>query len=155
MVRGGDLVHISNMSKKKERIIDDLVTGKDICVLATTDGTEAHASLMNYMVDHAVMKFYMLSHKDSRKNKNLMAHPHVSLLIDRRDEDIALTVHGLFTPLKKKQTVNAILKLFLKKHPHLKDFAAQDGVELIRIQGISGQLVQGIDEEFVTKFKIG
>lgn len=142
------------MSKKKEKIIDELIQSKDICVLATTNGLEAHACLMNYMVDHAAMKFFMLSRKGSRKHKNLTAHPHVSLLIDRRDEDLALTVRGLYKPLKKEQTIAAILKLFLKKHPQMKEFAEQPDVELIRIQGLNGQLLQGIDAEFVMKFEI-
>lgn len=142
------------MSKDKMQIIDDLILSKDICVLATSDGIEPHASLMHFLVDHAAMKFYFLSRKDSRKNKNIKKCPHVSLLIDRRDEAMALTIQGVYSPIRKTQTIDAIIKLFLKKHPHMKTFADHPDTELIRIQARSAQLLQGIEEEFVTNFKI-
>jgi len=141
------------MSKDKMQTIDDLILGKDICVLATSDGIEPHTSLMHFLVDHATMKFYFLSRKKSRKSKNLKKCPHVSLLIDRRDESQALTIQGVYSPIKKTQTINAIVKLFLKKHPHMKNFAKHPDTELIRIQARSAQLLQGLEEEFVTNFK--
>ena len=135
------------------QIIDDLILSKRMCVLATSDGIEPHACLMNYLVDHATMKFYFLSHSKSRKNKNIKKCPHVSLLIDRRDEGIALTIQGVYSPLQKKQTIKAILKHFLKKNPHMKEFSEKAGVELIRIQARKGQLLMGLEDEFVTDFK--
>jgi len=141
------------MSKDKMQIINDLIVGKDLCVLATSDGIEPLASLMTYFADHAVMKFYFLSRSDSQKNKNLKKNPHVSMLIDRRDEELALTIQGVYSPIKKKQTVEAITKLFLMKHPQLQEFANHPKTELIRIKGQSAQLMQGIDGKFTTKFK--
>lgn len=134
------------------QIIDNLVQGKNLCVLATTDGIEPHASLMNYVVDHAVMKFYFLSRKDSLKNKHIKKHPHVSILIDRRDEYQALTIQGVYAPIKTQQTVKAITKLFLMQLPHMKKFADHPDTELIRIEAKSGSLAQGLDEIFTTKF---
>lgn len=51
------------MSENKLQLIDDLVLGKDICVLGTSDGRNPHVSLMAFLVDHATMKFYFLSRK--------------------------------------------------------------------------------------------
>ncbi|WP_247648412.1 pyridoxamine 5'-phosphate oxidase family protein [Pseudodesulfovibrio sp. zrk46] len=140
------------MSKDKMQIIDNLVLSKDLCVLATSDGIEPLASLMNYVVDHASMKFYFLSRKDSQKNKNIKSHPHVSILIDRRDEGLALTIQGVYSPIKTKQTSKAITKLILTKLPRLKQFAEHPDTELIRIQGKSAILMEGISDKFETKF---
>ncbi|BDQ37326.1 hypothetical protein SYK_16860 [Pseudodesulfovibrio nedwellii] len=139
------------MSKQKIRFIEDMVKAKDICVLATSDGNTPHTSLMNYFADHAVMKFYFLSPKTSKKNKNLKKNPHVSILIDRRDENIALSINGVYSPIKKQQTVDAIIKLFLLKSPHMKEFAEHPDTELIRIEGKSAELVQGFTDVFSTK----
>lgn len=135
------------------QIIDSLIQSKSTCVLATTDGIEPHTSLMTFFADHAAMKFYFLSQKDSKKTKNLKKHPHVSLLIDRRDENLALTIQGVYSPVKKQQTVDAIIKLYLMKNPHMKDFVDRDDTELIRILGKTAELVQGTDEVFYTKLK--
>ncbi|BCS88408.1 pyridoxamine 5'-phosphate oxidase family protein [Pseudodesulfovibrio sediminis] len=141
------------MSKEKMQIIDQLILAKDTCVLATSDGIKPHTSLMIYFVDHATMKFYFLSGKDSRKHKNLKKCPHVSLLIDRRDEDVALTIEGVYSPIKRKQTVEAITKLYLMKHPDMKEFADHPETELIRIEGKHAMLVQGHSDIFSTKLK--
>lgn len=141
------------MSKNKMQIIDDMVKDEEFCVLATSDGIEPLASLMTYFADHAAMKFYFLSRKNSRKNKNIKKHPHVSILIDRRDQSLALTVQGVYSPIKKKQTTQAITKLFLMKHPELQGFADNPDTELIRVNGKSAQLLHGIEGKFETKFK--
>ncbi len=149
------------MSKKKLQQIDGLVLGKDICVLGTSDGREPHVSLMAFLADHAAMKFYFLSHKNSHKNKNLKKCPHVSILIDTREEDLphnqdkalALTLKGVYAPIKRPQTIKAITKHFLAKHPHMKEFAANPDTELIRIEVKSGQLLCGLEDEFTTKFE--
>lgn len=140
------------MSKDKLQIIDDLIQSKSTCVLATTDGIEPHTSLMNYVVDPATMKFYFLSPKSSRKNKNIKSHAHVSLLIDRRDEGLALTIQGVYSPIKTKQTVKAITKLYVRKNPNLKSFAENPDTELIRVEAKTGSLACGVEDIFTTKF---
>ncbi len=139
------------MSKNKMQIIDDLIQAKDMCVLATSDGVEPHTALMTYFADHAAMKFYFLSRKTSQKNKNLKKSPHVSLLIDRRDEALALSIQGVNSPIKKKQTIDAIKKLYLMKHPQMREFAEHPETVLIRILGKKARLTQGLDSEFITK----
>ena len=141
------------MTKKKMQIIDDMVTNEDLCVLATIDGNVPHTSLMTYFADHAAMKFYFLARSTSKKYKNLKKNPHVSLLIDRRDDNLALTIEGHHLPVGKKQTVEAIIRLYLLKHPEMEEFAKHPETELIRIQGTSAQLSQGKDAIFTTKLK--
>lgn len=141
------------MSKEKMQLIEDLITSKDLCVLATSDGHIPHTSLMTFFADHAVMKFYFLTRKTSQKSKNLRKNPHVSLLIDRRDEHLALSIQGVYSPIKKKQTIEAITKLYLMKHPEMKAFANHPDTELVRILGKSASLAQGVEDIFNTKLK--
>ncbi|MCJ2164469.1 MULTISPECIES: pyridoxamine 5'-phosphate oxidase family protein [unclassified Pseudodesulfovibrio] len=141
------------MSNEKMQIIDDLITSEDICVLATTDGIQPHNSLMHFFADHAAMKFYFLSRKSTQKNKNLKICPHVSMLIDRRDEKVALVIQGVNSPIKKKQTEDAIIKLYLLKHPQMRALAEDPDTELIRILGRSAELCCGFTDVFTTKLQ--
>ena len=141
------------MSKENLNLIDDLITREDTCVLATSDGIRPHCSLMHFFADHAAMKFYFLSRSSSRKCRNLKSHPHVCLMIDRREEGVALAVHGVYSPIKKRQTVEAITHLYVMKFPQLADLAAEDDVELIRIDGREATLSKGAGDNFTTKLK--
>lgn len=141
------------MTKQKMQIIDDLVVNEKHCVLCTTNGIELHTSLMRFVCDHAAMKFYFLSPKNSRKNANLRKNPHVSLLIDRREERIALSIEGVFSPIRTEQTAKAITRLYLMKHPDMRDLTDDPDTELIRILGRTAQLSQGFDDIFIKKLK--
>lgn len=140
------------MSQDKLQIIDDLVTQEQFCVLATSNGIQPLTSLMTFFADHAAMKFYFLSRRDSQKTKNLKKHPHVSILLDKRNENIALTIQGVYSPIRKEQTVDAITKIFIKKYPYLSEFANDSNTELIRIEARTADLVEGVEQKFSTKF---
>lgn len=141
------------MSKDKLHIIDDLVLNTDTCVIATTDGIAPHASLRTYFADHAAMKFYFLSRNNTRTDKNIKKSPHVSMLIDKREDSLSLAIEGVYSPIKNEQTIDAIVKLYLMKHPYMKDFATHPDTELIRILGKKAVLIQGLDDRFETNFK--
>jgi general stress protein 26 len=141
------------MSQEKMQIIKDLVTHEKLCVLATTDGIEPLCSVMTLFVDPATMKFYFLSRKNSQKNKNIKSHPHVSILLEKREQRIALTIQGAYSPIKKQQTVDAITKLFIMKYPEIKEFSDHPDTELLRVNGHNAQLMTDIDEKFKTKLK--
>ena len=148
-----DPVYSPVMTKDKLQLIDDLIQSRRLCALATSDGRIPHISLMNYFLDHAAMKFYFLSPEDSRKTKNLRKCPYASLLIDRRDEGVALTIDGVYSPVRKKQTVEAITRLYILRHPHMEAFAKTPGTTLLRIEGREGKLAIGLEELFTVKFK--
>jgi nitroimidazol reductase NimA-like FMN-containing flavoprotein (pyridoxamine 5'-phosphate oxidase superfamily) len=149
------------MSKDKLQILDELILSREICVLATSDGMEPYTSLMTYLLDHASMKFFFLTRKDSRKSRNLRKCAHVSLLIDTREEHLphapgsamALTIQGVYVPIKKPQTIDAIVKRFVIKYPHMSEFAAHPDTELVRIRARSAQLLIGFEDKFETKFE--
>ncbi len=155
------LPYTFSMSKDKMQLIDELILGQELCVLATSDGQEPHASLMTYLLDHASMKFFFLTRKASRKSRNLRKCAHVSLLIDNRathlphspDTALALTIHGVHVPLRKDQTIDAIVKRFIMKYPYIQEFALHPDTELIRIQARSATLLQGFEDKYETKFE--
>jgi len=121
-----------------------LVREKDTCVLATVSDNRPHCSLMAYATNTEGTEIYMVTHKKTKKYRNLTENPWVSLLIDTRDRDMAsqrlatkaLTVTGVCETVQARERKEKIRANLLKRHPHLEVFAADPnaGVLLIKIE---------------------
>ena len=132
-----------------------MVLKKDTCVLATVSSGRPHCSLMSYIADSDCREIYMVTHPQTKKYKNLLENPWVSLLIDTREEDPqaeigqkkALTITGIFqkTDPGKKASIRS---QFLKKHPQLKDLIQDPGAEIISIRIQSFQLLEGVRDSY-------
>jgi nitroimidazol reductase NimA-like FMN-containing flavoprotein (pyridoxamine 5'-phosphate oxidase superfamily) len=131
-----------------------LAKEKDICVLATVSGEKPHCSLMAYVTDDDCSEIYMATHKSTKKFKNLMKNPSVSLLIDtreehsgsRRPEAKAMTVSGAFERLEDGQKQAWASARLLGRHPHLKAFMEHPDAEVICIKIRSFLLLDGFTD---------
>jgi len=134
----------------------DVVKANDLCVLATVSEGKPHCSLMSYISDEEGHEIYLISHKKTKKYKNLMENPTVSLLIDSREEEKgqrriyvkALTVSGEFQTINNPVKRGLIWEKFLKRHPHLIDFLNDPGAEIFSIKIKSLQLLDGVKDAF-------
>ena len=132
-------------------IMKTLVREKDICVLATASDNKPHCSLMAYVTNSQCTAIYMVTHKDSKKYRNLTANPWVSLLIDTRHEDMssariktrALTVSGIFQPIPDTDQKKHVRAKLLEKHPHMEQFATHRDAEVFSIRIESFLLLEG------------
>ena len=130
----------------------ELLKAKDICVLATVSDNRPHCSLMVYATDEQCREIYMVTHRQTKKFRNLIENPVVSLLIDTREEDFgprrsnakALTVNGVFRVMNEPHERESILARLVQRHPHLKGFAEDPDAELIRIKIESFLLLEGL-----------
>lgn len=131
-----------------------LAKEKDICVLATVSGDKPYCSLMAYTTDDDCGEIYMATHRATRKFKNLMENPAVSLLIDTREEHRgshrpqarAMTVSGAFERLDDHQKETWARARLLDRHPHLKDFLDHPDAEVICIRIRSFLLLDGLTD---------
>jgi nitroimidazol reductase NimA-like FMN-containing flavoprotein (pyridoxamine 5'-phosphate oxidase superfamily) len=135
-----------------------LAREKDVCVLATASSDVPHCSLMAYATDEECSEFYMVTRRDTRKYRNLVENPSVSLLIDTREErkgsrlsgGRAMTVSGVFEPLKDGREAWAARQSLVKRHPELEVLLDHPNSELIRIRVHSFLLLKGLtDAQFV------
>jgi nitroimidazol reductase NimA-like FMN-containing flavoprotein (pyridoxamine 5'-phosphate oxidase superfamily) len=132
--------------------IKALVKAKDTCVLATVSDNRPHCSLMAYITDDECREIHMVTHRRTKKFRNLAENPIVSLLIDTREEDTgprrpnakALTVNGVFKTIQQPDARKLILARLVEKHPHLKGFAEDPDAELICIEIESFLLLEGL-----------
>ena len=131
-----------------------LAKQKDICVLATVSEGKPHCSLMAYATDDDCREIYMVTQKGTKKYKNLIENPSVSLLIDTREEQAAsrplqakaLTIAGLFQEIDNEGKKRLARTRLLERHPHLAGFIDQADTELLCIKATSFQLLNGLKE---------
>ena len=133
-----------------------LVRKKDTCVLATVGQGCPHCSLMAYVTDGECSEIYMATQKGSRKYRNLMENPLVSLLIDTREdqhgqkgaEAMALTVAGTLQQTDNPNKNHAMREKLLARHPRLNDFLNQPDVTIICIKISSFLLLKGLKDSY-------
>jgi nitroimidazol reductase NimA-like FMN-containing flavoprotein (pyridoxamine 5'-phosphate oxidase superfamily) len=114
---------------------------------------------MAYAVDDACGEIYMVTHRTTRKYKNLLNNPHVSLLIDtreehaghRRPESNALTVEGEFRPIHSSEKRLEAEARLTAAHPYLKDFMKSEDTEIVSVKMISFLLLEGLSEAYYEK----
>jgi nitroimidazol reductase NimA-like FMN-containing flavoprotein (pyridoxamine 5'-phosphate oxidase superfamily) len=133
-----------------------LIRAKDVCVLATVAGGEPHCSLMSYVTDDDCREFFMITHRNTKKFRNLLQNEAVSLLIDTREEDAgqkreqvqALTVSGVFQIMENREKGSLFRDKLLVRHPHLKEFAASDDAQVFCVRARSFQLLRGVSDSY-------
>lgn len=134
-----------------------LIREEDLCVLATSTGEKPYCSLMAYVTEASCEEIYMVTHRNSKKYRNMLECPSVSLLIDSRGKtfrnDIrALTIEGTFKRVETGDRKNRIRRLFLKTHTHLRDFMEDAEAEIFCVKVESFLLLNGISEAHFHEF---
>lgn len=136
--------------------IKELVKEKDTCVLATVGQGCPHCSLMAYIADDDCREIYMVTLKDTRKYRNLMENPLVSLLIDTRADHSgpqrraakALTVAGTLLKIEDPNQYGSLREKLLDRHPQLKEFLDQPEAAILCIKISSFLLLDGLSDAY-------
>lgn len=139
--------------------IQDLIQANNICVLATVWEGEPHCSLMSYAADAECREIYMVTHRETKKYRNLAANPSVSLLIDSRQEagggsavrTKALTISGKVQQKVHPEKMEAVQKRLFEKHAALKAIFNDPGTEIIVVRINAVQLLDGITDAYFEK----
>ena len=132
----------------------ELAREKGLCVLATVSESNPHCSLMAYATDEDCQEIYMVTQKGTKKYKNLISNPSVSLLIDTRaEQDIsqplkakALTIAGIFQEIDDECKRKLVRTKLVERHPYLAEFIDQGDTELICIKATSFLVLNGLEE---------
>lgn len=136
--------------------IRELIKTNKFCVLATVSGGEPHCSLMSYAANDDCCEVYMATHTQTKKYRNLMANPYVSLLVDSRQETgtnseiptKALTISGIFQSNIREDKARDIRRRLLEKHLALQDLLNDPLAEVIVVKINSVQLLDGIKDAY-------
>ena len=122
---------------KKElgRLLDTRYTG----VLATSAKDRPYTSLVAFAVFEGLKELVFATPKQPRKYDNLMANPHVAILIDDRAGDpsdirsaAAVTATGTARELGGSEKQEGVA-IYLSRHPNLKEFVRLDSTALFSV----------------------
>ena len=136
--------------------IKDMVNEKDMCVLATVSGGKPHCSLMSYVADDECSEIYMVTQKKTSKYKNMIENPHLSLLIDDREENTAalrqsskaLTISGTFQAIDNMNKKKSAADRLIKRHPYLNVFIDDPETEIFCVKIVSFLLLDGLTNAY-------
>lgn len=133
-----------NMLTKLESLLRD----NSLCVLCTEATGNPYCSLMTYLPSDDLGTLYLVSTRESRKFKNLLANPRVSILVDSRQYPtaganiVSVTFAGLFTPLTEAEVL-PIKTAFAEKHPELAEILSHPDSLVFAIKLQSYLLLDG------------
>ena len=137
--------------------IKALIRENGTCVMATVFNDKPHCSLMSYATDDECHEIYMITRRETKKYRNLLQNPSVSLLIDTRAESaagrhtgvaMALTINGVFEKISDTAKRELALTQLQERHPELRAFIDNSGAELIVVRCLSFQLLECLQNSY-------
>jgi nitroimidazol reductase NimA-like FMN-containing flavoprotein (pyridoxamine 5'-phosphate oxidase superfamily) len=147
---------LSEENNTMRKDIKELIQRDRICVLATVSGGEPHCSLMSYATDDDCREIYMATFKDTKKYRNLLSNPSVSLLVDSRETPNAdpamplraLTISGTLQKEADEKKLADIRGRLLAKNADLRKIIDDPGTEIIVVRIRTVQLLDGLTDAY-------
>lgn len=133
-----------------------LIQSNRICVLATVSGGEPHCSLMSYATDDDCREIYMATSRQTKKYRNLQANPHISLLVDSRQDAAAgpamplraLTISGTLQKEADENKLADIRGRLIKKNADLQEIFNDPDTAIIIVRISAVQLLDGLTDAY-------
>jgi len=129
-----------------------LLATQKLAVLATHGAGQPYGSLVSIAVTDDLRHVLFATTRSTRKFENLRADPRVALVVDNRQNTeadlhraMALTLTGRAEEIPPEDR-DAGLRLYLERHPYLKDFVTSPTCALVRVRVQSLYLVQRFQE---------
>jgi general stress protein 26 len=121
-------------------LIRELFEGQYFSVLATQSEGRLHTSIVAFAATDDLGSVVFSTPKATRKFRYLTAQPEVSIFVDNRSNDAAdlyrvtgVTVSGT-AEVPAGADREALLGLYIRKHPHMEEFARSPNSALVRVK---------------------
>jgi nitroimidazol reductase NimA-like FMN-containing flavoprotein (pyridoxamine 5'-phosphate oxidase superfamily) len=134
--------------------LNELLDSQRFGVLSTHHRGQPYASLIAFYATEDLKHIYFATTRSTRKYANLVANARAALLVDSRtNQDLDISNAVAATATGKTEEVEAeekenLLKLYLRKHPQLKEFATSPTCALLRIKVDTYYFVNRFQEVF-------
>ena len=134
--------------------LERLLESQNFAVLATHNLAQPYASLVAFVACPDLKQVLFATTRSTRKYANLSADNRAAMLVDSRtnqDSDIsqavAVTATGRTDEVLPEEKEH-LLQLYLKKHPHLKEFVHSPTCALLRLKVDTYYFVNRFQEVF-------
>jgi nitroimidazol reductase NimA-like FMN-containing flavoprotein (pyridoxamine 5'-phosphate oxidase superfamily) len=129
--------------KEKDQIREillELFSSQKLGVLGTHQAGQPYGNLVAFAATPDLKNLLFATTRATRKFANIQADPRVSMVVDNRSnrvadfrKAVAATVLGRAKEVRGKER-KELAKMYLAKHPHLKEFVASPTCALVRIR---------------------
>lgn len=121
-------------------ILLELFTSQKLAVLGTNQAGQPYGNLVAFAATPDLKNLLFATTRATRKFANLQAEPRVSMVFDNRSnrvadfrKAVAATALGPAKEVRGKERTKWA-KMYLAKHPHLKEFVGSPTCALVRIR---------------------
>ena len=141
---------ILNSYTEGSKLLKCILTSQYFAVLNSLSEGLPYSNLVSFATTDDLKSLVFTTDRNTRKYRNIRENNNISLLIDNRinqpsdlDRAVAITVIGTS---QEVSTNNSNLKaIFLRKHPHLKQFVDQLNTALILVT-VREYIIAGFDK---------
>jgi nitroimidazol reductase NimA-like FMN-containing flavoprotein (pyridoxamine 5'-phosphate oxidase superfamily) len=130
---------LAELSRVKDQL-RSLFDSQAVAVLATHTEEGPYTSLVAFVASEDLKRIHFVTSRSTRKYANMESDPRVAMLVDNRSnapvdfrEATAVTAEGVARELSGREK-DAVLKRYLAKHRHLKDFVTSPTCALLEIR---------------------
>jgi len=131
----GRIVEADGLMEKLKSLLDS----QPLAVLATEGQGRPYVNLVAFAAIDDLSRLFFVTGRSTRKFSNLGANSSVALLVDNRSNQVedfstavAATVIGTAREINGEERERCIT-VYLRKHPHLRDFVVAPGNALIKV----------------------
>jgi len=131
--------HMKDMSRITQ-LLNQISHTQFFGVLATSKDNNPYTTLVAFLLDDDLKTLYFVTPRDTRKFGHLSSNGAVSLLIhnssnkpEDTSEAVGVTISGKAAELSKPSAAIP-LKMFLDKHPQLKEFTTLENTAFIAVK---------------------
>ena len=127
-------------SPQLTQILKNLFSSQRLATLATQGKGQAYGSLVAFAATDDLKHLLFATTRATRKYANLIGEPRIAMVIDNRTNQesdfhkaIAATATGIVKEVEERER-ESLLKLYLSKHPYLKEFVTSPTCALLHLE---------------------
>ena len=120
--------------------LKDLFSSQRLAVLATQNKKQPYGSLVAFMATNDLKHLLFATTRATRKFVNISKNPKVAMVVDNRSNEesdfhqaAAVTATGVVKEVVGPEK-EVFQKLYLSKHPYLKDFVSSPTCALLKVE---------------------
>ena len=122
-----------------KEFLKNLFSSQRLAVLATQSKEQPYANLVAFVAANDLKYLLFPTTRGTRKYSNISDNPRVAMVIDNRSnkeadfhEAAAVTATGIVKEVKGSEK-ETLLRLYLSRHPYLKDFVSSPTCALLKM----------------------
>lgn len=130
---------MEDMHAMKEKVRELFETQK-LAVLSTQREGQPYTTLVAFAASSDLENLYFATTRATRKYANLSADSRVAMLLDNRSNEVAdfrwamaVTAVGRAEEVGDQER-DAVMDIYLSKHPHLRDFVKSPTCAMLRVR---------------------